>query len=96
MALYISLVNWTDAGIRSVKDSPARLDGARQLARKYGCEMKDFFMTIGSFDMVAMIEGPDDESVARFALALGATGSIRTTTLKAFSEDSYRAIVAGI
>ena len=96
MALYISLVNWTDEGIRSVKDSPARLDGARQLAKKYGCEMTHFFMTIGAYDMVVMVEGPDDESVAKFSLALGATGSIRTTTLKAFSEDSYRAIVAGL
>jgi uncharacterized protein with GYD domain len=96
MALYISLVNWTDQGIRSVKDSPARLEGARQLARKYGCEMTHFFMTIGAYDMVVLIEGPNDESVAKFSLALGATGSIRTSTLKAFSEDAYKAIIAGI
>jgi uncharacterized protein with GYD domain len=96
MALYISLVNWTDQGIRSVKDSPARLEGARQLARKYGCEMTHFFMTIGAYDMVVLVEGPNDESVAKFSLALGATGSIRTSTLKAFSEDAYKAIIAGI
>jgi len=96
MGLYISLINWTDHGIKSVKDSPARLDGARQLAKKYGCEMTHFFMTIGAYDMVALVEGPDDESAAKFSLALASTGSVRTTTLKAFSEDAYRAIVAGI
>jgi len=96
MGLYISLVNWTDQGIKSVKDSPARLDGARQLAKKYGCEMTHFFLTIGAHDMVAMLEAPDDESAAKFSLALGSTGSVRTTTLKAFSEDSYRKIVAGL
>ena len=96
MATYIILGNFTDQGIRNVKDSPGRLDGARQLARKYGCEMTHFFMTIGAYDMVAMIEAPDDEAVARFTLALGASGSVRTTTLKAFDEDSYRRIIGGL
>jgi uncharacterized protein with GYD domain len=96
MGTYISLVNWTDQGIRNVKDSPGRLDGARQLAKKYGCEMTHFFMTIGNYDMVAILEAPDDESAARFSLALGSAGSVRTTTLKAFSEDAYRKIISGI
>lgn len=96
MALYISLVNWTDQGIKAVKESPARLDGARALAKKYGCTMKDFYLTIGAADMVAILEGPDDESVAKFSLALGASGAVRTTTMKAFSEDSYRKIIGGI
>jgi uncharacterized protein with GYD domain len=96
MGIYISLVNWTDQGIKNVKDSPGRLDGARSLAKKYGCEMKDFFMTIGAYDMVVMLEAPDDESAAKFSLALASTGSIRTTTMKAFSEDAYRKIVAAV
>jgi len=96
MATYISLVNWTDQGIKSVKDSPTRLDAARAVAKKYGCTMKDFYLTIGAADMVAIIEGPDDESVARFSLALGSSGSVRTTTMKAFSEDSYRKIIGSL
>lgn len=96
MATYVSLVNWTDQGIRSVKDSPARLDAARQLARKYGCEMTHFFLTIGTYDMVAMLQAPDDEAAARFSLALGASGSVRTTTMKAFDEESYRRIIGGL
>ena len=58
--------------------------------------MTHFFLTIGAHDMVAMLEAPDDESAAKFSLALGSTGSVRTTTLKAFSEDSYRKIIAGL
>ena len=96
MALYITLVNWTDQGIKAIKESPARLDGARALAKKYGCTMKDFYLTIGSADMVAILEGPDDESVAKFSLALGASGSVRTTTLKAFPEETYRKIIGGL
>jgi uncharacterized protein with GYD domain len=96
MATYISLVNWTDQGIKAVKDSPGRLDGARALAKKYGCTMRDFYLTIGAADMVAILEGPDDESVAKFSLALGSSGSVRTTTMKAFSEESYRKIIASL
>ena len=86
MGLYISLVNWTDQGIQNIKDSPGRLDGCRQLAKKYGCELTEFFMTIGAYDMVAMLKAPDDEFAAKFSLALASAGSVRTTTLKAFSE----------
>ena len=96
MATYISLVNWTDQGIRSLKDSPGRVDGARKLAKKYGCEMGDFFMTIGPYDMVVMIEAPDDEAAAKFSLALASGGNIRTTTMKAFKEDAYRKIISGV
>lgn len=94
MSLYISLVNWTEQGIKDVKGSPERVTAARELAKKYGCELTDFFLTIGTYDMVAMVNAPDDESMAKFALVLGSGGSVRTTTLKAFSEDSYRKIIA--
>jgi uncharacterized protein with GYD domain len=96
MATYISLVNWTDQGIKSVKESPVRLDAAKALARKYGCELRQFFMTMGTTDMVAIIEAPNDEAMAQYGLALGASGALRTTTLKAFPEDAYRRIIAGI
>lgn len=96
MGKYIALASWTDQGIRNVKDSPGRLDAARKLAKKYGCEMQDFYMTIGAHDMVVTIEAPDDDSMAKLALALGAAGNVRTTTLKAFTEESYRKIVAAL
>jgi len=96
MAKYIILVNWTDQGIRSVKESPKRLDAARALAKKHGAELKDFYMTMGEFDMVSHIDAPNDESVAKFILGLGGSGNVRTKTLKAFSEDEYRKIIGSL
>ena len=96
MAKYIALLNWTDQGIKSIKESPKRVDSVRELAKKNGCEMKDFYMTIGSYDMVAMIEAPDDEAVAKLLLTVGTAGNVRSTTLKAFSEDAFRKIVGSL
>jgi uncharacterized protein with GYD domain len=96
MATYIALVNWTDQGIKNVKEAPARVDAARGLADKLGCEMRDFYMTIGPYDMVATLEAPDDEAAAKFALSLGSAGNVRTTTLKAFPEDSFRKIIGDL
>jgi uncharacterized protein with GYD domain len=76
MATYIVLMNWTEQGIKNVKDSPKRLDGP--------------------YDAVAVLEAPNDEALAKFALATGATGSVRTTTLKAYPEDAYRKIMAAL
>jgi uncharacterized protein with GYD domain len=94
MSTYIMLVNWTDQGIKSVKDSPKRLDGARAAAKKHGCEITEFYMTMGVSDMVVIAKAPSDEAFAKFSLTMGSGGNIRTTTLKAFSEDTYRKIVA--
>ena len=93
MAQYIMLANWTDQGIRNVKDSPGRLDAARQQWKKHGVEITAFYMTMGSHDMVTILEAPNDEAVAKVALALGSAGNLRTTTLKAFNEAEYRQIV---
>lgn len=96
MAKYIALASWTAEGAKNIKDSPARLDAAKALAKKLGCELQQFYMTIGSHDMVVIMEAPDDETMAKFALNLARGGAIRTTTLKAFSEDSYRKIIGSL
>jgi uncharacterized protein with GYD domain len=96
MATYIALVNWTDQGIKNVKDSPNRLNSVRELAKKHGCEMQDFYMTIGAYDMVAIMEAPDDETAATLLLKIASGGNVRTTTLKAFAEDGYRRIVGNM
>lgn len=93
MAQYIVLTNWTEQGIRNVKDSPARLDAAKELCKKHGAEITAVFMTMGRHDMVVIMQAPSDEAVAKIALALGAGGNVRTETLKAFSEAEYRQIV---
>ena len=93
MTTYILLVNWTEAGIKNVKDSPQRLDAAKKLLRDMGGEFKSFFLTMGEFDMIAEYEAPDDAVAARFAFQLGQLGYIRTRTLKAFPEAAYREII---
>ena len=93
MARYIMLTNWTEQGIKNVKESPKRLDAAKTLAKKLNGEIVEFYMTTGAYDMVVMLEAPDDEAAAKFALSLGSGGNVRTTTLKAFSEQSYRSII---
>ena len=96
MAKYIILINWTDQGIRNVKDSPKRLDAARAVAKKLGAELNEFYMTMGEFDMVSHIDAPNDETVAKFILGLATLGNVRTKTLKAFSEDEYRKIIGSL
>jgi len=96
MAKYIILTNWTDQGIRNVKESPKRLDAARTLAKGLGVELREFYMTMGDHDMVVVAEAPSDEAVAKFILKLGNAGNVRTKTLKAFSEADYRAIIGSL
>ena len=93
MATYIMLTNWTDQGIRGIKDSPSRLDTAKKVLKGLGGEFKAFYMTMGEYDMVAIYDAPDDAAAAKFALMLAKQGNVRTKTLKAFSETDYRQIV---
>jgi uncharacterized protein with GYD domain len=96
MARYIMLTNWTEQGIKNVKESPKRLDAAKALAKKLNGEIVEFYMTTGAHDMVLILDAPDDEAAAKFALSVGSGGNIRTTTLKAFSEKNYRAIIGSL
>ena len=96
MATYLMLLNWTDQGMKNIKESPKRMDAAKQLAKDLGGEIKTVFMTQGSFDLVFVAEMPNDEKVAAFVLRLGSLGNVRTTTLKAYSEDDYRKIIGGL
>ena len=69
MPSYITMLRWTDQGIRNIKESPARLDAAKELFSSQGAEIKQFFLVTGQYDMVIVTEAPDDETVARVALA---------------------------
>lgn len=96
MATYLMLINWTDQGIKNVKESPKRLDAARKLAKDLGGDIKTVYMTQGSFDLALVSEMPNDEKLASFVLKLGSLGNVRTTTLKAYSEDEYRKIIGSL
>ncbi len=96
MNTYISLASWTENGIKNVKDSPGRLDAARALGKKHGVTLREFFMTTGTTDMLIIAEAADDTAMAKFNLSLAMAGSVRTTTLKAFTEDEYRKIIGSL
>jgi uncharacterized protein with GYD domain len=93
MATYLIFINWTDQGIRTVKDSPKRLDGAKKTLKEMGGELKGFYMLQGSHDAVLIAEVPSDEQVAGFVLKVGMAGNVRTTTMRAYSEQDYRKIL---
>src|SRR5512147_2599670 len=96
MVTAVMLLNWTDHGIKNVKESPKRLDGVKKLAKDMGGEVKSFYMTLGVHDLVLIVDLPNDEKVATFGLKLGSLGNVRSTTLRAYSEDDYRRIIGGL
>lgn len=96
MPTYISLITYTQQGIQKIKESPKRLDAAKKLLKEMGGELKQFYLTMGSYDITVVAEAPNDETVAKFVLAVGSAGNIRTTTLKAFTETEFRKIIAGL
>ncbi len=96
MSTYFILANWTEQGIKAVKASPKRLRAAKRLAKDCGVKFRSFHLTLGQYDAIASVEAPNDAAVARFALALGSAGNVRTTTLKGFTEQEYREIVGSL
>jgi uncharacterized protein with GYD domain len=93
MALYIALSNFTDQGIRNVKDTTKRAEAVKEAAGKFGAKMTQIYWTQGKYDLVAMIEAPDDASATAFALAIGMAGNIRTQTLRAFTREEMNGIL---
>ena len=96
MPTYIALLKWTGQGIEAVEESPSRLDWGRNEFKKSGVEIKDTYLTMGRYDLVCVINAPDDETYAAAMLSLGKQGNVQTETLKAFSEDQYRKICASV
>jgi len=93
MPAYISLCQWTQKGIESVKESPARLEIAKKAFIAAGGKLTGFYMTLGRYDFVTLSEFPDDASAAKAVLTLAQSGNIRTETLKAFTEAEYKKIL---
>jgi uncharacterized protein with GYD domain len=96
MPTYISLLKWTDQGIQNVKDSPKRLNEFKSALEAVGGKLVGFYLTMGRYDMVLIIESPNDEVSAVLSLSTASSGSIKTETMKAFTENEYRGIIAKI
>ncbi len=83
---YITLLNWTDQGIRNVKDTIKRAEAASAMARKLGGKLQVYY-TMGEYDLVGLVEMPSDEAYNRFALWIGSQGNVRTKSLKAWTQE---------
>jgi uncharacterized protein with GYD domain len=92
--LFILTINWTDHGIRAVKDSPKRAQAARELGKKLGVEMKQLYLTSGESDLLAIVETDSGDNVAKFALALGSMGNVRTRTARAWTESEFTKFIS--
>jgi uncharacterized protein with GYD domain len=94
MADYVCLLQYTDQGIRSVKDTTKRADAAKELATKIGVKVSDVLWTLGPYDLVLLAEAPDDESMTAYALSLATLGNVKTQTMRAFRAKDLTAILA--
>jgi uncharacterized protein with GYD domain len=94
MPSYVSIIDWTDQGIANFKDTVDRYEAAQQQFERLGVRFTDVYWTLGEHDLVAVLEAPDDETATAAMLAVGAQGNIRTKTMRAFSRDEMRAVIA--
>lgn len=93
MPTYIGLINFTDQGIRSFKDSPKRIQAFKDLVQQMGGKVNSIYWTLGSYDVVTVVEAPDDETYTAGVLKQAALGNVRSTTLKAFNEKEIASII---
>jgi len=90
---YVLLINWTDQGVKGFKDTVDRYEAARDAFQARGVSFKEIFWTIGPYDLVSVVDAPDDETLTAAGLMLAAQGNLRTTTLRAFNADEMRALI---
>lgn len=95
MATFISLVNFTDQGIRGVKDSPKRAEAVKAVAKKLGVTVKEIYWTVGRYDVVVVFEG-EDEAVTSTLLKVCSLGNVRSETLRAFSAVEMGRILSNV
>ncbi len=98
MAMYISLLKFTDQGIRNVKDTTKRAAAGTAEAEKMGIKVTDSFWTMGAYDVVLLLDAPapDDAAVAAFSVKLGSLGNVKTQTMRAFHREEMEKILAKI
>ena len=93
MATYVTLYQFTDQGIRNVKDSPGRLRAVVKKGESIGMKIIGAYYTEGVYDLVVISEAADERAATAFALGIAAQGNVRSTTMRAFSPDEFEAIV---
>jgi len=93
MPTYVSLFNWTDQGIRNVRDTVQRYERSQDMQDKHGVRLENIYWTIGPYDLVVIAEASDEESMTSFLLELASAGNLRTTTLRAYDRDEMSGIL---
>jgi uncharacterized protein with GYD domain len=96
MPTFLLSLNWTDQGIRSIKDAPKRSQAARELAKKFGAEIKQIYLTSGDNDLIFLVDAPSGDNVAKLALSISANGNVRTRTSRAWSEQEFMKLVSDL
>jgi uncharacterized protein with GYD domain len=96
MPTYIAMLKWTSQGLQNIKKSTSRLDAARKGFEAAGARMKDFYMVTGQYDMIAVVDAPDDVTLAKAILGSTSQGNITSETCRAFTEDEYKKIISGL
>jgi uncharacterized protein with GYD domain len=93
MPRYVVLVNWTEQGVRNVKETLQRTDSGGEIAEKHGLTLEQAYWTVGPYDMVTVFEAPDDEALSAHLLEIGSLGNVRTTTLRAYNEEEMSGLL---
>jgi uncharacterized protein with GYD domain len=96
MGTYIGLMKFTEQGMKNVKETPGRVEANRKKLQEAGIELKSWFLTMGRYDVVAVLDAPTDEAVSKAVLMIAGQGNVRSETLRAFSLDETKKIVAGL
>jgi uncharacterized protein with GYD domain len=96
MARYVSLIQFADQGIRNIKDTVKRGDAAAAEAEKMGMKIIEEFWTLGTYDVVLLVDAPDDETMTAFMLKVGSLGNVRTATMRAFGKEEMEKILAKV
>ena len=94
MPMFMCLLNWTEQGIRSIKEAPKRAKAAQELAKKVGVEIKEVYLTSGDSDLLLILDTPNGDNVAKFALAIGSLGSVRTRTARIWPQSEYLKMIS--
>ena len=96
MPTYVALIDWTDQGVRNFKDTVDRYEAVESAFEGLGVRFTDTWWTLGTHDIVATVEAPDDETLAAALLSVAGQGNIRTTTLRAFSREEMRTVMGKV
>jgi uncharacterized protein with GYD domain len=96
MPLYVTLVNWTNQGVRNVKDTVKRADAIVVAAKKHKCAVKELLWTMGAYDALAVFDAPNDQAMSTLALSIAMQGNVRTLTMRAYEKREMAKIIGGL